>query len=78
MRDICRLVVRLTALSGALACFCASPSHANELGSELTQFLHDDAQAVVHFRSYFLDRTNPMPPNNAAWAGGGWVGLKTG
>lgn len=53
-------------------------ARADGLGEELQRFLHDDAQAVLHFRSYFLDRTNPTPPNNAAWAGGGWVGLKTG
>jgi hypothetical protein len=78
MRGICRLAVRLAGLLAALACLSAPPSHADELGSELKRFLHDDAQAVLHFRSYFLDRTNPAPPNNAAWAGGGWVGLKTG
>jgi hypothetical protein len=78
MRGICRLAVRLADLLVALACLSAPPSHADELGSELKRFLHDDAQAVLHFRSYFLDRTNPAPPNNAAWAGGGWVGLKTG
>jgi hypothetical protein len=78
MRDFCRLAARLATLFGALASFYILPSHADELGSELTRFLHDDAQAVLHFRSYFLDRTNPTPPNNAAWAGGGWVGLKTG
>jgi outer membrane porin, OprD family len=78
MRDICCLAARLAGLVAALASFCTPPSHADELGSELTRFLHDDAQAVLHFRSYFLDRTNPTPPNNAAWAGGGWVGLKMG
>ncbi len=70
--------MRLAGLLAALACLSAPPSHADELGSELKRFLHDDAEAVLHFRSYFLDRTNPAPPNNAAWAGGGWVGLKTG
>ena len=48
------------------------------LRDALTRFLHDEAEAVVHIRSYFLDRTNPRPPNNAAWAGGGWIGLRTG
>ena len=59
-----------------------SPARAEErspgLREALTRFLHDDAEAVVHVRSYFLDRTNPAPPNNAAWTGGGWVGLRTG
>ena len=44
----------------------------------LTRFLHDDAEALVHIRSFFRDRSNPAPPNNVAWAGGGWVGLRTG
>jgi hypothetical protein len=48
------------------------------LGHDLKRFLHDDAVATVHLRSYFLDRTNPQPPNNAAWAGGGWIGYETG
>ena len=56
----------------------ANDQRADGLRDALQRFLHDDAEAVLHFRSYFLDRTNPTPPNNAAWAGGGWVGLKTG
>jgi outer membrane porin, OprD family len=78
MRGSCCLAARLAGLLAAWAGLLASPGRADELGSELTRFLHDDAQAVLHVRSYFLDRINPTPPNNAAWAGGGWVGLKTG
>jgi hypothetical protein len=78
MRDICRLAARLAGLLPALVLLYTPPSQADELGSELTRSLHEDARAVLHFRSYFLDRTNPTPPNNAAWAGGGWVGLQTG
>ena len=48
------------------------------LGSELTRFLYDDATATLHFRSFYLDRTNPQPPSQAAWAGGGWVGYQSG
>ena len=57
-----------------------SPARADEASvrDALTRFLHDDAEARVHVRSYFLDRTNPAPPNQAGWAGGGWVGLRTG
>jgi hypothetical protein len=63
----------------ALGAMVAAPAaEARLLGDELQRFLHDDAQATLHFRSYFLDRANPTPPNNAAWAGGGWVGVKTG
>lgn len=48
------------------------------LRRELARFLHDEATAYIHVRSFFMDRLNPTPPNNAAWAGGGWVGLQTG
>jgi hypothetical protein len=54
------------------------PAPAGTLGGELKRFLYDDAVAHVHVRSFFMDRLNPAPPNNAAWAGGGWVGLETG
>ena len=56
----------------------ADPAAAQELGGDLRRFLHDDAAATLHLRSFFLDRTNPAPPNNAAWAVGGWVGYETG
>lgn len=55
----------------------AEPSE-DRLRRELSRFLHDDATAYIHFRSFFMDRLNPEPPNNAAWSGGGWVGLQTG
>lgn len=56
------------------------PAAAQEttLGNELRRFLHDDATAVVHVRSYFFDRVLPTPPSTVALAGGGWVGLRTG
>lgn len=60
------------------AVLVASTTQADDLRGALRRFLHDEAEAVVHIRSYFLDRTNPAPPNSAAWAGGGWIGLKTG
>ncbi|MBX9944785.1 MAG: OprD family porin [Reyranella sp.] len=48
------------------------------LGDELRRFLHDEATATLHSRSYFLDRQNQSPPNNAALVTGGWVGLQSG
>jgi len=69
MRGICLLAALL---------WPAGAVHADDLREELTRFLYDDASAVVHLRTYYLDRTNPPPPNNVAWAGGGWVGLQTG
>ncbi len=69
---------RQTGLAALLLPALASAAAADDLAAELRRFLHDEASATVHLRSYFLDRTNPAPPNNAAWAGGGWVGLQTG
>jgi len=48
------------------------------LGSELRRFLHDEATATVHVRSYLFDRVNQRPPNFTALAAGGWVGLQSG
>src|ERR1700682_5266375 len=70
MRGVCLLPALLLWPAGAV--------HADDLREELTRFLYDDASALVHLRTYYLDRTNPTPPNNVAWAGGGWVGLQTG
>ena len=67
--------------SGALAALllaAADPAAAQEAIPDLRRFLYDDAVATLHIRSYFLDRTNPSPPNNVGWAGGGWVGYETG
>ena len=67
----------------ALLLSLSAPAAAQDLGAELSRFLHDDAVATIHFRSYFLDRANPglrnRPiPNSAAWAAGGWLGYETG
>lgn len=63
----------------ALLMPCAAwPAGAQGLGSALKTFLHDDAIATVHLRSFYFDRTNPQLPNYVAWAGGGWVGYQSG
>jgi hypothetical protein len=62
----------------ALLLLVADPAAAQEAAAELRRFLWDDAVTTFHVRSYYLDRTNPTPPNNVAWAGGGWVGYQTG
>ena len=62
----------------ALLVAVADPAAAQEVGSDLRRFLWDDATATFHLRSYYLDRTNSAPPNNVAWAGGGWIGYQTG
>lgn len=56
----------------------ALPVNAQSFAEALKGFLHDDAVATLHFRSFYFDKTNPQLPNNVAWAGGGWVGYDTG
>jgi len=51
---------------------------ADGLRAELQRFLHDEATAVLHLRSYLFDRQNQVPPSLAAAVTGGWVGLQTG
>lgn len=77
MRAPRRSSTALCTLLSALL-LAAWPAGAQSLGEALKGFLHDDAVATIHLRSYFLDRTNPQPPNNAAWAGGGWIGYESG
>jgi hypothetical protein len=65
-------------LAAALIFLAASPVVAQDLKSELQRFLHDEAQATVHVRSYYFDRRDPTPPANVALAGGGHIGLQSG
>jgi len=65
-------------LVAALTFLAASPVAAQDLKSELQRFLYDEAQATVHLRSYYFDRTGQRPPKNVALAGGGWIGLQSG
>ena len=55
---------------GAAGTARASDSLADALGR--------DSELTLHLRSYYFDRLNPTPPDNAAWAIGGWVGYRTG
>ncbi|MBN9535524.1 MAG: hypothetical protein J0H77_02305, partial [Alphaproteobacteria bacterium] len=61
-----------------LSCVAAVPATAQSLGDALKRFIHDDATATVHLRSFYMDRTNVAPPNYVAWAGGGWLGYQSG
>lgn len=69
---------RQTGLAALLLPALASAAAADNLAGELRRFLHDEAAATVHLRSYFLDRREDEPPNRAALAGGGWIGLQSG
>lgn len=63
----------------ALSSFAVTmPAMAQSLGEALKSFIHDDATATVHLRSFYMDRTNVSPPNYVAWAGGGWIGYQSG
>ena len=73
----CQWMGRILGGAAGLSALAQSAT-AQELGADLKRFVHDDAVATIHLRSYFLDRTNPQPPNNAAWAGGGWIGYESG
>jgi len=53
-------------------------SRGSTLSREFRRFLHDEAVATVHIRSYFFDRAHLKPPNFAALVAGGWVGLQSG
>jgi len=53
----------------ALLLAAADPAAAQKAGTNLRRFLYGDATATLHLRSYYLDRTNPSPPDNVAWAG---------
>jgi hypothetical protein len=66
---VSQLAGRLTALG--------QPASA-QMQDELRRFLHDDASATLHIRSYFFDRVDATPPSLVTLAGGGWVGLQTG
>ena len=72
-------IAALVLSAGLLAAPGTPPASAQSMGDALRTFLHDDATLTVHVRSYYFDRTNPLPaPNNTAWAGGGWLGFETG
>lgn len=67
-----------TGFVAALLIASSPPASAQQLGDELSRFLHDEAMATLHVRSYLLDRVNQRPPNFAAMALGGWLGLQSG
>jgi outer membrane porin, OprD family len=58
-----------------LALGAAGTARASE---NLTDALGRDSEVTLHFRTYYFDRLNPSPPDNAAWTVGGWVGYRTG
>jgi len=62
-------------LAGLLAC---SAPRAQQASGSLADALGRDSELTLHFRTYYFDRLNPNPPDNAAWAIGGWAGYRTG
>lgn len=73
-----RLSLRLWILTALSSFIVTMPAMAQSLGEALKSFIHDDATATVHLRSFYMDRTNVTPPNYVAWAGGGWIGYESG
>ncbi|MFN3892863.1 MAG: OprD family outer membrane porin [Beijerinckiaceae bacterium] len=47
-------------------------------GDAFTRAFVDEAAFTAHFRSFWLDRTTPVPPGPAGGAAGGWLGYKSG
>ncbi len=70
----CRTTTSPAAAGIGLLMAMSPPVCAEDVGAALVRGFYDEASLTVHLRSYYMDRTNPVPPNNVAWAGGGWVG----
>jgi outer membrane porin, OprD family len=51
---------------------------ADDDASSLANALGRDSEVTLHLRTYYFDRLNPTPPDNAAWAIGGWLGYRSG
>jgi hypothetical protein len=69
--------VKTTGLGLALAAL--SPlACADELTTEAERAFIRDSAVTVHFRTYYLDRQKPEPPDSTAWAAGGWLGYESG
>ena len=63
----------------AWACLlCAALTVPAQADTRLADALGRDSELTLHLRTYYFDRLNPKPPDNAAWAIGGWVGYGTG
>jgi hypothetical protein len=77
MLDIAILAIAVLTMA-TLAMAIRTPVRAQDLGEAVKRGFYDDAELTLHVRSYYLDRTNPVPANEVAWAGGGWIGYQTG
>jgi hypothetical protein len=75
-RSLGRAGQRDAALALALWLSLAAAGTARASDS-LADALGRDSEVTLHFRTYYFDRLNPSPPDNAAWAIGGWVGYRT-
>ncbi len=56
----------------------AVPTLAADWTSGLTNALTRDSALTLHWRSHYLNRVRPGPVENLAWAGGGWLGYRSG
>ena len=65
-------------LAALLLAVTGSAHAADDAASDMSNALVRDSEVTLHFRTYYFDRLNPSPPDNAAWAIGGWLGYRSG
>lgn len=61
----------------AIATIAALPALAADSSTHLADALFRDSETTLHFRSHYLARNKPGP-DSLAWAGGGWLGYRSG
>ena len=70
------LRLAIAAACSIAACPAAFPA---DLADEANSAFIRDSEVTLHLRSYYLDRRRPAPAaESEAWAGGGWLGYRSG
>ncbi|MBK1718725.1 OprD family outer membrane porin [Thiocystis violacea] len=68
--------------TNSTACFLiatlATTAPAADWTSGLADALTRDSELTLHWRSHYLNRVRLGPVENLAWAGGGWLGYRSG
>ena len=66
----------IVAACSIAACPAAFPA---DLADQANSAFIRDSEVTLHLRSYYLDRRRPAPAaESEAWAGGGWLGYRSG
>lgn len=68
----------LAAAVVGLSLTVGTPARAAEFGEEMANAFGRESEVTVHFRTYYLDRIKTAPSDLEAWAGGGWLGYRSG